>query len=143
MKEFLGKVWNAIVFTIPILIYLGLLIFSVISVVSSCSEHNEVKHNDPYYEGYSDGYDEGYYDGIGITQESIESLIESDLWFLSHDIEDEYGLHPEDALNVLTNYIDVPDEVDELELVNAIYAIRRYYHKSNEVINNIEDYWID
>ena len=112
-------------------------------------------YEDDYDEGYSygweagydagwvAGYDEGYYEGIAEAQNDIAFYVEDDLWSLAHDIEDEYGMYPEDAVWVLFNYTDVPDEVTEEELINAIWAIRAYYYNSQEVINSIEDYWID
>ena len=44
---------------------------------------------------------------------------------------------------ILSNYADVPDEVTEEELNKAIWAIYSYYYESREIMNAIEDYWID
>ena len=96
-----------------------------------------------YDDGYYAGYDDGYAKGIEKAQKFLAFVVDDDLSSIAWDIKDEYGMFPEDALNVLTNYIDVPDEVDEQDLVDAIYAVRSYYYRSNKVINDIEDYWID
>lgn len=100
-----------------------------------------------YDYGYEDGYDEGYYAGYSEggedAQRWIASRVEDDLWSLDWDIEEEYGVNPWEAVEILSNYADVPDEVTEEELHQAIWAIYRYYHKSNEVINGIEDYQLD
>lgn len=125
--------------SIPIIIYVGLLVFSVFTMLSSCSEKKVSEVDDSYYEGYSDGY----YDGVEKAKQYIAFAVEDDLYSIAWDIEDEYGMLPEDALNVLTNYIDAPDEVSEQELTDAIYAIRDYYYTANDIINGIEDYCID
>ena len=93
--------------------------------------------------GWYKGYDEGYSEGLAEAQHDIAIRVDDEIWSLAWDIEDEYGLFPEDALQILTNYADVPDEVTREEVNNAIWAIRRYYFASNEIINDIEDYWID
>ena len=104
-------------------------------------------YEDDYDEGYSDGweagFDEGYCEGIAEAQHDIAFYVEDDLSSLAWDIKDEYGMLPEDAVWVLFNYTDVPDEVTEEELHKAILAIRRYYFASQEVVSGIEDYWID
>lgn len=119
--------------------------FALTICLSSCSFRGS--YDDGYEDGYDDGYyagfDYGYYEGIAEAQHDIASYVDDDLSSLGWDIEEEYGLHPEDALQILSNYADVPDEVTEEELNNAIWAIYRYYYKSHEVINGIEDYWID
>ena len=44
---------------------------------------------------------------------------------------------------ILSNYVDVPDEVNQEDIPKAIWVIYSYYNKSNELINSIEDYAID
>ena len=126
--------------------------FVLICYLSSCGKSDyareqESKREAIYQRGYEDGYDEGYYvgyyDGAIDAQRGIFNQVEDDLWSIASDIEDKYGLHPEDAVMVLSNYADVPDEVTEEELHQAIWAIYRYYHQSQDVINGIEDYCIE
>ena len=104
-------------------------------------------YEDDYDEGYSDGweagFDEGYYEGIAKAQHSIAFYVEDDLFYLERDIERKYGIHPEEAVQILSNFADVPDEVTEEEVYAAIWSIYLYYHASQEVINGIEDYSID
>lgn len=154
MKEFLGKVWNAIVFTIPILIYLGLLGFGVISVVSSCSEHNEVKHNDSYYEAYSDGYNEGYDEGYdegleigydyghddGIYYDWEENIDEIGWYFEEEAIDyaiENGGWHPEEAWMVIEAYQNnasfyqngsPPTKQDYLDAINSLIYFYDYFY---------------
>ena len=116
----------------------------VMCCMSSCRiEGYDSGYDDGYADGREAGFEYGYTKGIEEAQRFLAFAVDDDLIDLKLNIRKEYGLHPEDALDVLTNYIDVPDEVDEQELVDAIYAIRRYYYKSNEIINGIEYYWID
>lgn len=122
-----------------------LLTISVAVCMVSC------KHRRTYEDGYADGYEdgsydaysEGYYDGVANAQQFIAFVVDDDLRSLARDIEKEYGVHPGEAVEILSNYADVPDEVTEEELYAAIWAIYRYYYSSNQVIHDIEDYWID
>ena len=125
--------------SIPIIIYVGLLVFSVFTMVSSCSEKKVSEVDDSYYEGYSDGY----YDGVEKAKQYIAFAVEDDLYSIAWDIEDEYGMLPEDAVRILANYADNSYEADEEELNDAIWSIYIYYHKSNKIVNAIEDYDID
>lgn len=107
-----------------------------------------------YDDGFEDGYDEGYFDasikyeddyskGISKAQTAIEIYLEDDMYHISSNIKDKYGIYPEVAIGILEEYLDDPDAISEAELHNAIYAIHRYYFDSYEVINNIGDYSID
>ena len=96
-----------------------------------------------FLDGYDWGYDEGYFEGIADAQHSIAIRVDDDLWSLSFDIKEKYGMHPEDAVTILTNYADDPEAIDVYELEKAIWAIRRYYYDSHKVIHGIEDYSID
>ena len=122
-----------------------LVLFALSICLLSCSYRGT--YDDGYSEGYADGFFEGqingYDEGIAEAQHDIAIRAEDDLWSLAWDIEDKYGIHPEEAVQILSNYADVPDEVDEAELHNAILAIYRYYYDSCEIVNDIEDYWID
>ena len=122
-----------------------LLFFSVSMCLLSCS------YKGTYEDGYGDGYDDGHYEGLcagydkGIekAKEYLAFVVDDDLSELSRDIEDKYGIHPEKAVQILTNYADDPDSVSKEDLLRAIYAIDNYFNKSHQVINGIEDYWID
>ena len=103
----------------------------------------EAKEEAIYDRGYEAGYKEGYSAALSEAPERIEFYVDEDIWDLCNDIEDVYGIHPEEAVQILSNYADVPDEVDEAELSKAIWAIYRYYYDSREIMNEIEDYWID
>ena len=129
--------------------------FSVVAVIaviifslSSCGKstyvrEQEAKREAIYDSGYETGYNDGYSDAMQKAPVRIESRVDDDIWDLCHEIEEEYGIHPDEAAMILSNYADVPDEVTEEELNKAIWAIYRYYYESREIMNAIEDYWID
>lgn len=131
-----------------------LVLFSIAVCLLSCSKET---YEDGYANGYSDaesemlyrmeeelldgydiGYEDGYYEGIADAQHDIANRMEDDLWDIGWDIKTEYGIHPGEAIEILANYADVPDEVDETELLNAIQAIYHYYYDSQEIIHEIE-----
>ena len=116
---------------------------TVLFLVLYLSACNIETYEDGYEDGYANGYTEGYYEGIAEALDDISFYVEDDLWSLACDIEDEYGMSPDEAVMILSNYADVPDDVTEEEVNKAIWAIYRYYNKSHEIINSIEDYWID
>ena len=103
----------------------------------------EAKEEAIYDRGYETGYKEGYRAALSDAPERIEFYVEEDIWTLCNDIEDVYGIHPEEAAQILSNYADDPDAVAKEELNKAIWAIYRYYYDSREIMNEIEDYWID
>ena len=98
---------------------------------------------DGWCDGYDEGYSKGYYEGIAEAQHDISVYVEDDLSSLAWDIDDTYGMHPEDAIMILANHADDPEAIEEEELNRAIWAIYRYYYNSHKIINGIEDYWID
>ena len=118
-----------------------LVLLSVTICLCSCDYRGI--YDEAYEDGHFDGQCDGYYDGIERAKEYIAFVVDDDLSSLARDLEDQYGIHPEEAVQILSNYADVPDEVSEEELHNAIWAIYRYYYRSNEVINGIEDYDIE
>lgn len=116
----------------------------VVCFLSGCRiEGYDTGYDDGYDDGYEAGCDYGYTKGIEKAQRFLAFAVDDDLSSLGLDIEDKYGLHPEDALQILSNYADASADVDEEELHDAIWAIYRYYYDSNKVVNSIEDYWID
>lgn len=116
----------------------------VMCSLSSCRiEGYGTGYDDGYEDGREAGFDYGYTKGIEEAQQFLTFVVDDDLSSVERDIEDKYGIHPYEAVEILTNYADVPDQVSKEELRNAIWAIYRYYYRSNEVINGIEDYDIE
>lgn len=138
-KSVWGTIGYWIVCIVPTVIYISLSLFSCQSILTSCDTKTKQKYDDSYYEGF----EVGYYEGIAEAQHFLAFVIDDDLSNIARAIEDEYGMHPEDALMILSNYVDVPDEVNQEDIPKAIWVIYSYYNKSNELINSIEDYAID
>ena len=110
---------------------------------SDYAREQEAKREAIYESGYEAGYNAGYSEAMQKAPGRIESRVDDDIWDLCHEIEDKYGIHPEEAAMILSNYADVPAEVTEEELSKALWAIYRYYYGSCEILNGIEDYWIE
>ena len=110
---------------------------------SAYARELEAKEEAIYQRGYDAGYDEGYRAAMSKAPDKIDFYVEEDLWELNHDIEDKWGMSPEEAIQIIANYADDPEALEAEELNRAIWAIYRYYYDSYEVINSIEDYWID
>ena len=120
----------------------------IVCFLSSCGKstyarEQEAKREAIYESGYEAGYKDGYSEAMQKAPGRIESRVDDDIWDLCREIKNKYGIYPEEAAMILSNYADVPDEVTEEELNKAIWAIYRYYFKSCEIMNEIEDYWID
>ena len=115
---------------------------------SSCGKSNyareqEAKREAIYESGYEAGYDDGYFDAMQKAPGRIESRVDDDIWNLCKEIENKYGIHPEEAIQILANYADDPEAINAEELDRAIWVIFRYYNDSNKIMNGIEDYWIE
>lgn len=88
------------------------------------------------------GYREGYSEAMEEAPEKIESYIESDISDLNFEILIDREMSPEEAVRVLTNYID-GEPTSEIDLNHAIEAILQYYHGLDKIIHDIDDYTID
>ena len=86
--------------------------------------------------------EEKYREGISEAQEHIASLVEVDMWDLEFDIKDKWGMYPASAIQILTDYAD-GEPVSKSEVNKAIWAIRQYYYGTYDIINDIDNYWID
>ena len=122
---------------------IAVLVFLCSCGKSTYAREQEAERVSIYESGYEAGYDDGYYEAMKKAPGRIESRVDDDIWDLCYEIEDIYGIHPEEAIMILSNYADVPDEVSEEDLNKAIWAIYRYYYDSGAIMNGIEDYWID
>ena len=134
----------------PIALIIAGIIGSVHDLKEQRADSNDdsyfVGFDNGYYEGFDDGYcvgfDDGYSDGIAEAQCDIASYVD-DFSSLSWDILEEYGMNPYEAVEILSNYADVPDEVNKEDVNIAIWAIYSYYIGSEEIISSIERYCID
>lgn len=117
------------------------LCISLIICLISCKRsiyamEQDVKRESAYENGYNEGYNEGRWEGI----EDAKFYTEDDLSRLSWEIEDKYGICPENAINLLTNYAD-GEPVSEKDIMNAIWALHKFYWGAYDIINNMEDYY--
>ena len=140
MKNFFKKIWDTIgswifVATI-ILVPVIMIIIGIAGTIQEFSEPWRADVDDSYYERY----DEGYHDGVAMAQQYIATITDFELSDMEQDIEKQYGMNPYEAVELLTNYADSPDEATKEEVNNAIWAVYRYYFCSQEVINKIEDF---
>ena len=93
-------------------------------------------------ESYDEGYAEGYRAAMNEAPAIVESRVDDDIWNLDRDIKKAHGFSSEDAIDTLTNYAD-GEPVSKSDLIEAIWAIRQYYWGVYDIVNDIEDYWID
>ena len=129
-------------------LFIVIAVIAIIFSLSSCGKstyarEQEAKKEAIYESGYEAGYNDGYFDAMLEAPERIECYVDDDIQDLCFEIKHKYGIYPEEAAMILSNYADVPDEVTEEELSKAIWAIYSYYFESYEIMNEIEDYWID
>ena len=118
-----------------------------ICCLSSCGKSDYAREREEeresiYEKGYEAGYEEGYREGISEALNQIASCVDDDLWSLKHDIEDEWGMDPEEAIRILTNYAD-GEPISEIDLNKAIWVVWEYYKGVNEIADDVDDYWID
>ena len=90
-----------------------------------------------YEEGYYFGYEDGVYDGIeeargDLTKEALDKYQE-----LEYQASRKYGLHPDEAIIVLEDYLD-GEYVSDYELEMAIKSIAYLYYNTVGVIKDIE-----
>ena len=95
-----------------------------------------------YEEGYNYGYDVGYEDGVYDGIHEARKDIASEAWSQYQDMEGqttkERGLHPEEAIIVLKDYLD-GEYVSDDEMETAIRSISYFYYHAWDVIGDIED----
>lgn len=75
---------------------------------------------------YQNAYEDGFADGKDVARENLLYDYSS----VCHSIEEEYGIDPEDAFHIISNYAD-GESIDEGELINAMWAAWEYYIKTN------------
>lgn len=129
-------------------LFLMLLVLSIVFSCTGCIDNNtyETAYDEGYNQGaedgWSEGFDFGYAEALCEAPKRIDFYVEEDIWHLDFDIEDKYGIFPEDAFNVLENYA-YGEPIPEDELYEAIWAAIEYYYDSRDIINDIEEYSLD
>lgn len=120
----------------------------LIFCLSSCGQSDyardqEAKREAIYESGYEAGFKDGYSEAMQKAPGRIESRVDDDIWDLCCEIENKYGIHPEEAIQILANYADDPEAIETEELNRAIWATFRYYYNSYKIMNGIDTYLID
>lgn len=95
-----------------------------------------------YEEGYAIGYDTGLWDGVFEAQEDIASAVLEAYSEMEGQTTKERGLHPEEAILVLKDYMN-GEYVSAEELETAIRSITYFYYHAWDVINGIDDMDVD
>lgn len=124
-----------------------IMILCICISLSSCKaeEHkssNIGEYEDGYNYGYDKGYEQGQWDGAYEFKSDFAEAVRERFFDVEGDTSRECGLHPEEAIKVLNDYLDgeyVP--ADELE--TAIRSITDFYYDWQSVIANIEDMDVD
>ena len=99
------------------------------------AREEEAKREAAYNDGYEVGYVEGYVEG----KSDAKSNFEDEALRVSWNVEDENGMSPDDALQILTNYAD-GEPITEEKLHQAIWAINQYYWRMNDAIHDRDSY---
>lgn len=117
-----------------------------VSLASCQTQEHKAKHLSNYEEGYNYGYDSGYedglWDGISECKDDFAEAVRDRFFDTEVETSRECGLHPEEAIMVLNDYLD-GEYVPDYELETAIRSISDFYYDWQSVIANIEDMDVD
>ena len=105
--------------------------------LSACESNNRVRISD-----YDEGYNDGYVEGLNAAIDDIADAVQDQYWALEGKTTKERGLHPEEAIMVLNDYLD-GEYVSKEELRTAIRSISYFYSHAWDVIIDIEYMDID
>ena len=146
MKEFLKNVGWAI----PIIFYIGVLAFYIVTVASSCNKHTVPEVDDSYYDGYGEGYDEGYEEGLvygydcghddGVYYDWDDNIGEIGRYFEDEAVyyaKDQSGWRPEEAWMLIEAYQNnepfyqdgsPPSEQDYIDAIDSLMYFYDYFY---------------
>lgn len=116
-------------------------ILIVAMCIALCFSLTACESEDSYQDGYDDGRYEGYGDGYTEALDDVCDFAENSLSDACYDIEEEMGMHPEEAIQTLTNYA-IGEPVAEENLLNAIWVIEKYYNDVRDVVHDLDKDWI-
>ena len=91
---------------------------------------------------YDTDYSDGYSDGLAEAQNQISVYAEECLWDISYDAKKDYGISPEEALQILANYAD-GEPVPEENLHKAIWAMHQFYYDVSDLIYELDEYLVN
>ena len=109
-------------------------LFLCVCVSLSACKPNSVSN---YDEGYYAGYEAGLLDGVSEAREDLAREAFDQYQAMEGQTTKERGLHPEEAIIVLNDYID-GEYVSKEDLRTAIRSIAYFYYHAWDVIREIE-----
>ena len=117
-----------------------LCIFLCVLLLSGCGftqdELDEANY-EGYAEGYYFGYEDGVYDGIEEARGDLTDGALDKYQELEYQASRECGLHPDEAIIVLEDYLD-GEYVSDSDLEIAIKSMAYLYYNTVDVIKDIE-----
>ena len=124
-----------------------LLCLFLCTCLSSCAsnDHNSSSvddYEDGYNYGYDSGYEQGLWDGAFECKKDFANAVRDRYSDVEHATLNGRGLHPEEAIMVLNDYLD-GEYVSDAELESAIESISDFYYDWQSVIADIEDLDVD
>ena len=109
--------------------------------LSACQDDNRNYVSD-HDEGYYAGYEDGLWDGAFECKKDFANAVRDRYFDVEGETSKEKGLHPEEAIIILRDYLD-GDYVSDDELRTAMRSIAYFYSEWQSVIANIEDMEVD
>lgn len=91
-----------------------------------------------YWDGFEDGYDDGIVWGYVECQEDVASEVISKYEDIVYETSCVYGLHPEEAVLTLVDYMN-GEHISKEDLNAAIDAICQFYYRSENLVFNIAE----
>ncbi len=95
-----------------------------------------------YDKGFSEGYEIGRDEALFEALKEIRSHLEYELWDLELDVSEESGIHPEEALVIIEDYLD-GEPISESELNKALDALSQYYYGVIRLPDDIDQNWLE
>ena len=117
-------------------------IFPSVSEPAYLDERVLDEHVAVYNQGYVTGYDAGYNNGLANAPKMVEHLFKKSLKAICEHMNEAYGLHPDDAMNIIMQYAD-GEPIESDELITALRVAWGYYNEANDCIEAIDAYNLD
>ena len=120
-----------------------LLCLCLCACLSACkTEQRDYVTESDYDEGYRAGYEDGIWDGAFECKKDFANAVRDRYSDVEHATLNGRGLHPEEAIMVLNDYLD-GEYVSDDELETAIKTITDFYYDWQSVIADIEELVVD
>ena len=108
------------------------------ALLAGCGSYSKDDIEEARWDGWLEGYDSGYEEGYGDAENDLwfaseSSDVSSELREIYNDIEDDYGISPENAAHILEDYVSAGYGYSKDELENAVYALLDYVYAIEQV----------